>query len=505
MNKKRDRFGTRLGFLLVSAGCAIGLGNIWKFPYITGKFGGGAFVVLYLIFLLILGIPVLTIELALGRGSQKTIIEGYKKLEKPGSKWHIHGWFCLAGCYLLMMFYAPVAGWMVDYFWKFLTGGFSEVSGLVAAGTDAAAVQAGVEGVFGGMLGDPLEMILFGGIVVAGSFLVCMAGLQKGVERVTKYMMIGLFSLILILIVRSFMLPGAGEGLKFYLLPDFGKAAEAGLSTVASAAMNQAFFTLSIGIASMEIFGSYMNHDKAILGEAVRITVLDTVVAMSAGLIIFPAVFTYGLDAGSGPALIFLTLPQIFVNMAGGRLWGTLFFLFMSFAALSTVIAVFENLIAAWIDSFGVSRKKATIWNLVLMLVLTLPCIFGFNIWKDATATYTNTAGELVTLDIQGIEDFIVSNILLPGGGILYTVFSGFHFGWGFDKFRNEANQGEGLKVPEWMRYIIVFVLPLLILLILVQGLMRPVNVIAGIVLSVGIAVLEIYEAVWLVRQKKAE
>lgn len=493
--EKRESFGTRLGFLLVSAGCAIGLGNIWKFPYITGQYGGAAFVVIYLICLVIIGIPVLSMELTLGRASGQTIVNAYKKLEGKGGYWHIHGWFCAAGCYILMMFYVPVAGWMLNYFWKFVSGQFVEISAMTAANASFDTAAA-VNDVFGALMAKPWEMILFMGIVCVGCFAVCLMGLQKGVERVTKYMMLGLFALILVLIVHSFTLGGAKEGLSFYLIPDFKAASEAGLGTVASAAMSQAFFTLSIGIASMEIFGSYMSKEKSILGESIRITILDTVVAISAGLIIFPAVFTYNVDAAAGPPLIFVTLPTIFAHMPGGRLWGALFFVFMSFAALSTVIAVFENLIATLMDSFGMSRRKATIINVIAMLVLTLPCIFGFNIWKNV---------QWHGMDIQGIEDFIVSNLLLPTGGLIYTIFCVYHYGWTFENFLTAVNEGNGLKFPAWSRYFLVFVLPPLITFVLIQGLFDPLNKIFGVLLGSIILALYLQEGRYLYLKKKRE
>ena len=350
---QRESFKSRLGFLLVSAGCAIGIGNVWKFPFITGQNGGGVFVFFYLLFLVIMGAPVLAMELSVGRASRKSVIQGYKALEPKGSKWHVHGWFCIAGCYLLMMYYTTVSGWMLDYFVKFLTGKFDTVKADV------------VPNVFTDMLGNTGEMALFMIVTVAAGILVCSIGIQNGVERISKVMMLCLLALIVILAVHSLLLPGAKEGVKFYLLPDFKRAMDNGIGAAITAAMNQSFFTLSIGISSMEIFGSYLSKDYSIGGESLRICVLDTFVAIMSGLIIFPACFSYGIETTAGPSLIFITLPQVFIHMAGGRIWGTLFFLFMTFASLSTVIAVFENLIAACIDNFGWSRGKSSIINLL--------------------------------------------------------------------------------------------------------------------------------------------
>ena len=369
---KRESFGSRLGFLLVSAGCAIGIGNVWRFPYITGKNGGGYFVLFYLICLLLLGVPVLTMELAVGRGSRKSAVLGYRALEKPGSKWHIHGWFCLIGCYLLMMYYTTVTGWMVNYFCKFLTGSFH-------AGMSTEEIS----GMFGTMLSSPGSMALFTEIVVVAGLIVCSFGLQKGLERVTKVMMLALLCLILVLAVHSLTLSGAAEGLKFYLLPSVDSIRANGLGSLITDAMNQAFFTLSLGIAAMEIFGSYMSEEHTLPGEAVRICALDTFVALMAGAIIFPACFTFGVTPDNGPSLIFQTLPPLFVNMSGGRFWGTLFFLFMVFASFSTVLAVFENIIAICMDTFGWERRKAVVINGLLLAVLSLPCVFGYNIWSS--------------------------------------------------------------------------------------------------------------------------
>ena len=457
---KRENFQSRLGFLLVSAGCAIGIGNVWKFPYVTGENGGGVFVLFYLLFLILMGAPVLTMELAVGRASGKSAVLGYKALERPGSKWHIHGWFCLLGCYLLMMYYTTVSGWMLGYFFKFASGTFSGMA------------SEAVDGVFGAMLASPGEMTLWMAATVLAGFLVCSFGLQKGLERITKVMMLGLLGLIVLLAVHSLLLPGAAEGTKFYLLPDFQRAREAGLGQVVTAAMNQAFFTLSLGIAAMEIFGSYMSKDHTLPGEAVRICCLDTFVALMSGLIIFPACFSFGVEPDAGPSLIFITLPKVFVNMAGGRLWGTLFFLFMTFASFSTVIAVFENLLASCIDNFGWSRKKAVIFNCALILLASLPCVLGYNLWYFEAVLPNGAVGQVLD-----IEDFLVSNLLLPLGSLIYLLFCVTPWGWKYDNYLAEANTGRGLKLPSrglpkyLMQFYLCVVLPVLILVILIQGL----------------------------------
>ena len=450
---ERESFRSRLGFLLVSAGCAIGIGNVWRFPYIAGKNGGGYFVLFYLICLLVMGVPVLTMELAVGRASRKSAILSYKKLEKPGQKWHIHGWFCLAGCYLLMMYYTTVTGWMVSYFGRFLTGAFTE--GMTAEA---------VSGVFGTLLSSPGEMAIWTEIVVLLGFVVCSFGLRNGLERISKIMMMALLALIALLAVHSLTLPGAKEGMKFYLLPSVDSIRENGIGNLIVDAMNQAFFTLSLGIAAMEIFGSYLSEQHALAGEAVRICALDTLVALMAGTIIFPACFSFGVKPNQGASLIFETLPNVFVNMKGGRLWGTLFFLFMTFASFSTVIAVFENLLASCIDNFGWSRKKAAVFNCVFILAASLPCVLGYNVWSG----FHPLPGK----DVLDTEDFLVSNLLLPIGSLVYLLFCVSKWGWGFDKYLAEANTGEGLKMSPRLKPYFQFVLPVLILVILVVGLL---------------------------------
>ena len=449
---KRENFNSRIGFILVSAGCAIGIGNVWRFPTITGQYGGGYFVLFYLICLVIMGIPVMTMELAVGRASRKSAVRAYQTLEKPGQKWHIHGWFCLIGCYLLMMYYTSVTGWMVDYFCKFLTGRFT-------AGMDSEQIN----GVFGQMLSSPGELTLYMVIVVVAGFLICSIGVQKGLERITKVMMVALLALIVVLAIHSLTLPGAAEGMKFYLLPSADSIRANGLGHTITATMNQAFFTLSLGIAAMEIFGSYMSREHTLAGEATRICILDTFVALMSGVIIFPACFSYGVRPDDGTSLIFKTLPNVFVNMQGGRLWGTLFFLFMIFASFSTVLAVFENLLAFAVDTFGISRKKASVIGCIAILVLSMPCVLGFNVW-----------GDLQLIGGRGVldsEDFLVSNLLLPIGSIIYLLFCVSRWGWGFDHYLEEANTGAGPKLPRWLRPYFRYVLPVLIVIILVQGL----------------------------------
>lgn len=447
---KRESFKSRLGFLLIAAGCAIGIGNVWRFPYIAGNYGGGVFVLFYLIFLVIVAVPVLTMELAIGRASRKSTISAYNELEKPGQKWHIHGGFALAGNYLLMMFYTTVAGWMLSYMVKFIKNDF--------AGLDTA----GVGQVFNDLLANPLEMGGWALFTVVFGFLVCSLGLQKGLERISKVMMVALLLLIVLLAIRSVTLDGAMEGLEFYLKPDFGKMVDYGVFNTLVAAMNQSFFTMSLGIGAMLIFGSYMSKDRALLGEAGRIAALDTFVAIVSGLIIFPACFAFDVNPDQGPSLIFVTLPNVFNAMGGGRFWGALFFLFMAFASLSTVLAVFENIIACFMDKWNMSRGKACLINGILLAFLSMPCVLGFNVWSDFTIAGKN---------IQDMEDFAVSNILLPLGSLIYLLFCVSRVGWGFKNYQKEANTGEGAKVPNWIRGYVTFVLPVLIAVILILGL----------------------------------
>lgn len=449
---KRESFKSRLGFILISAGCAIGIGNVWKFPYVVGQNGGGFFVLFYLFFLVAVGVPVLTMEFAVGRASGKSVIRGYEALEPKKSKWHLHGYAALFGNYMLMMFYTTVAGWMISYFYRFLINDFK--------GLDTK----GVTDKFSHMLSDPKGMTFWMAVIVIIGFVICSFGLQAGVEKISKPMMLGLLALIVVLAVNSILLPGGTSGLKFYLIPDWKKVEEVGLFNVIIAAMNQAFFTLSLGIGAMEIFGSYMGKDHTLFGESMRIAALDTFVAIMSGLIIFPACFAYGINPGAGPELIFITLPNVFIQMPGGRIWGTFFFLFMTFAAFSTIIAVFENIIACCMDKWNLSRKKSAFINGVIILIASLPAVFGYNIWSSFQP---RGAGSTV-LDL---EDFIVSNLLLPGGSLIFLLFCVTKWGWGFDKYLEETNTGVGVKFPRALRGYVTFVLPIIILVILVLGL----------------------------------
>ena len=449
--EKREKFSSRLGFILISAGCAIGLGNVWRLPYITGKYGGGVFVLIYLFFLIAMGLPVVVMEFATGRASQKSITKSYDVLEPKGTKWHIHKYFAFAGNFLLMMFYTTVAGWMLAYFYKMLTGEF--------VGADSAKIGQ----IFGELTTNRNEMIFWMILISVLGLLVCSLGLVKGVEKITKPMMLCLFVILLVLIVRAVTLPNAMEGLSFYLKPDVSKIKEAGLGEVLFAAMGQAFFTLSIGIGSLSIFGSYLNKERALTGEAISVMVLDTAVAIMSGLIIFPACFAFGINPGEGPGLVFVTLPNVFNSMAGSRVWGTLFFLFMTFAAFSTVIAVFQNIIACARDLWGWSLKRSTLINGVLLLVLSLPCILGMTDWSNVT---------ILGKSIMDFEDFIVSNNLLPLGAVVFLLFCTTKYGWGWKNFLEEANAGKGMKFPAYKayRFYLTFILPVVILYLTVQA-----------------------------------
>ena len=449
---QRENFKSRLGFILISAGCAIGIGNVWKFPYVAGQNGGGIFVLFYLLFLVMVGVPVLTMEFAVGRASKKSVVGCFQKLEKKGSKWHLHGYAALIGNYILMMFYTTVAGWMISYFYRYLK---NDLSGL-----DTKAVA----GEFSKMLDNPGWMAFWMAVIVIAGFLICSLGLQAGVEKISKPMMLGLLVLIVALAVHSIMLEGGEAGLKFYLIPDWQKVKEVGLFNVIIAALNQAFFTLSIGMGSMEIFGSYMNRKHTLFGESLRIAILDTFVAIVSGLIIFPACFAYGVDPKAGPELIFITLPNVFSTMPGGRFWGCLFFLFMTFASFSTIIAVFENIIACCMDKWNIGRKKASLINGVVILIASLPCVLGFNVWSSFQP---RGAGSTV-LDL---EDFIVSNLLLPVGSLIFLLFCVTKWGWGFDKYLEETNTGKGIKFPKALRGYVTYVVPCIIIIILIMGL----------------------------------
>ncbi len=446
--ENRERLSSRIGFILISVGCAVGLGNVWRFPYITGKYGGAAFVLIYLVFLVILGLPIMVMEFSVGRASKRSAARSFHVLEPKGSKWHLASWPIMAGNYVLMMFYTTVGGWMLIYIKKMLAGEF------VGENIDTAAI-------FNDMLASPSAMVTGMLLVVIIGTAVCSVGLQKGVERITKWKMSLLFVILIMLCIRSVTLSGAAEGLSFYLVPDFSKIAEAGIGNVLYGAMGQAFFTLSLGIGAMAIFGSYVNRDRSLTGEALNVCILDTVVAFLAGLIIFPACFAFEVNPGEGPGLVFVTLPNIFNQMAGGRVWGTLFFVFMSFAALSTVIAVFQNLISFYQDLWGFGRGKAALINGLVMAVLSLPCALGFNLWSNV---------RLFGFDIQGFEDFIVSNNILPLGSLIYLMFCTFRYGWGWDKFTAEADTGNGVRFPKWARFYVTYVLPVIVLIIFVMG-----------------------------------
>lgn len=448
--EERDSFKSRLGFILVSAGCAIGIGNVWKFPYMTGEYGGAVFVLFYLLFLIILGIPVVTMELAVGRASRKSAMRGFEKLQPKGTFWHWHGWVCLLGTFVLMIYYTTISGWMVDYFYRFITGSFSGMNPQQVAD------------VFVSMVANPWELIIFMGINVLVGFLVCAGGVAKSLEKVTKFMMLGLLGLIVILAVNSMLLPGGEKGLEFYLLPDWNRAMEAGIGNVMAGAMNQAFFTLSVGQGSMEIFASYMGRDRSLTGEAIQITLLDTFVAIMAGLIIFPACFAFGVEPTEGPSLIFVALPNIFIDMPMGQIWGSLFFLFMTFASFSTVTAVFEGLIGNCMDNFGWKRKNTVLILLPLVFFGSIPCILGFNAWQDV-----HIWGNMGILDA---EDFLVSTLILPLGSIVFALFCVTKYGWGFDKYLDEVNTGKGMKMPRWIKPYFQYVLPLLILFVFIKG-----------------------------------
>ncbi|MGI6501171.1 MAG: sodium-dependent transporter [Anaerostipes sp.] len=448
---KREKFSSRLGFILISAGCAIGLGNVWRFPYIVGQYGGAAFVLIYMLFLVILGLPIVIMEFSVGRASQRSVALSFDALEPKNSKWHLVKYIAIAGNYLLMMFYTTVAGWMIMYFFKMLKGDF--------VGMKSSQVSAE----FNQILSKPILMIVFMVLVVCLCFLVCGGGLVNGVEKITKIMMVSLLVLMVVLAVHSIFMEGAGEGLKFYLKPDFNKMLENGAGEAILAAMGQAFFTLSIGIGALAVFGSYIGKDHRLTGEAVSVTLLDTSVALMAGLIIFPACFAYDIRPDAGPSLIFITLPNVFLHMPGGRIWGTLFFLFMSFAALSTVIAVFQNIIAFATDLTGCSKKKAIIFNMLALILLSLPCILGFNILSHFAPFGAGTT-------VLDLEDFLVSNNILPIGSIIYLLFCTSRYGWGFDNFMKEANEGKGWKFPRIVRGYVTYVLPVIVLVIFIQG-----------------------------------
>lgn len=449
---QRENFKSRLGFILISAGCAIGIGNVWKFPYVAGQNGGGIFVLFYLLFLVMVGAPALTMEFAVGRASRKSVLGCYQELEPRGSKWHLHGYVALLGNYVIMMFYTTVAGWMVSYFYRFLVNDFK--------GLDTK----GVSDKFDHMLSNPWSMGFWMVLIVVVGILICSMGLQNGVEKISKPMMIGLLGLIAILAVNSVMLEGGIEGVKFYLVPNWKKVHEVGLLNVIIAAMNQAFFTLSVGMGGMEIFGSYMDRERSLFGESLQIAWLDTFVALMSGLIIFPACFAYGINPGAGPELIFITLPNVFVQMPGGRFWGALFFLFMTFAAFSTIIGVFENIIASCMDKWEISRKKSSLINGIIILISSVPAVLGYNVWKGFQPRGAGST-------ILDLEDFLVSNLILPGGAIVFLLFCMTKWGWGFENYLAETNTGKGLKMPRILRGYLTYVMPCIILVIIILGL----------------------------------
>ena len=450
---EREKFSSRLGFILVSAGCAIGLGNVWKFPYMCGQYGGAAFILIYLVFLAILGFPIMVCEFSVGRGSQKSCATSFKVLEPEGTRWHTYSYIGMAGNYLLMMFYTTVAGWMLYYFWRCLTGEFTNTP----LNTEQISEK------FNTLLQSPATLTFWMIVTVILAFGICSLGVQKGVEKITKIMLLLLLGLIVILAIHSTLLPGAKAGIRFYLVPDFHSMVEKGIGNVIFAAMSQAFFTLSIGMGSMAIFGSYLDKSRSLTGEALSITILDTFVALMAGLIIIPACFAYGIEPDAGPSLIFITLPNIFNQMSGGRIWGILFFLFLSFAALSTVIAVFENIISFAIDLWGWSRKKAVLVNIIAIIVLSMPCILGYNILAGFHPLGSGTT-------IMDLEDFLISSNVLPLGSLVYVMFCTTRYGWGFDNFLAEADSGNGLRFPHHLRWHMTYIIPTVVVFIYLKG-----------------------------------
>lgn len=452
--QEREKFASRLGFVLISAGCAIGLGNVWRFPYITGMYGGAAFVIIYLFFLVILGLPIMVMEFSVGRASQKSAAKSFEVLEPKGTKWHLYSYGAMIGNYMLMMFYTTIGGWMIAYFFKMVKGDFVGLS------------PSQIEGVFGQLTSQPVTMLFWMILAVVISMLICSRGLQNGVEKITKFMMLCLLVVMVLLVIRSVTLPNSETGLRFYLMPDFKKLLEGGSGGVSEtifAAMGQAFFTLSLGIGAMAIFGSYIGKERSLTGEAISVTVLDTAVAIMAGLIIFPACFAFNVNPKSGPSLIFITLPNVFNSMPGGRLWGSLFFVFMSFAALSTIIAVFENIISFGIDLWGWTRKKSVIVNLILIIILSLPCLLGFNVLSGFQPFGEGS-------NVLDLEDFIVSNNLLPLGSLVYLLFCTSKYGWGWNNFITEADEGKGIKFPKWIRIYVSYILPVIVLYIFIKG-----------------------------------
>lgn len=448
---KREKFGSRLGFILVSAGCAIGLGNVWKFPYMAGQYGGAAFILIYLLFLVILGMPIIVCEFSVGRASQKSIATSYNVLEPEGTRWHLTRWFSIAGNYLLVMFYSMVGGWMLYYCFRMASGEFSGISTKQVADK------------FESMLVSPGTLLFWTILVILISFGICSIGLQKGVEKIMKTTMLCLLAIMIVLAFRSVTLPGASEGLEFYLIPDFGKVIENGIGNVVFGAMSQAFFTLSIGMGGMAIFGSYLDKSRSLAGESLSIVLLDTFVALTAGLIVFPACFAFGVEPSAGSGLVFITLPNIFTQMSGGQLWGALFFLFLFFAALSTIVGVFENIVSFGMDLFGFSRRKSVLINIALIIILSIPCILGFNVWSEFQPLGNGST-------IMDLEDFLVSNNILPLGSVVYLLFCTHKNGWGWDNFMLEANSGNGLKFPQKIRGYMTWILPWIVVIIYLKG-----------------------------------
>lgn len=448
---KREKFGSRLGFILVSAGCAIGLGNVWKFPYMAGQYGGAAFILIYLLFLVILGMPIIVCEFSVGRASQKSIAASYNVLEPEGSRWHYTRWFAIAGNYLLVMFYSMVGGWMLYYCFRMAKGEFTGIT------TETVTEK------YQSMLQSPGTLLFWTILVILISFGICSIGLQKGVEKIMKTTMLCLLAIMVVLAVRSVTLPGASEGLKFYLIPDFKRVIDNGLGNVVFGAMSQAFFTLSIGMGGMAIFGSYLDKSRSLTGESLSIVLLDTFVALTAGLIVFPACFAFDVEPGAGPGLVFITLPNIFTQMPGGRFWGALFFLFLFFAALSTIVGVFENIVSFGMDLFGLSRRKSVGINIAAIILLSIPCILGFNVLSGLQPLGSGST-------VMDLEDFLVSNNILPLGSVIYLLFCTHKNGWGWKHFIQEANSGNGLKFPTKVRFYMTHILPWIVVVIYLKG-----------------------------------
>ena len=448
---ERETLASRLGFILLSAGCAIGLGNVWRFPYITGQYGGAVFVLIYLLCLVLIGLPVMVMEFSIGRASRRNVAEALRILEPEGTRWHLYGPVAIAGNYLLMMFYTVITGWLFYYFISAIAGSFDSLD------------AAGAEAFFSSVQADPILQTAFMAIGVIIGFAICMGGLRNSVEKASKIMMLGLLAIMLVLVGNSVLLPGGGEGLRFYLVPDFSRAMDAGLSEVIFAAMSQAFFTLSVGMGGMEIFGSYIGKEQSLTGEASRIIALDTSVAIMAGLIIFPACFAFGVNPGSGPGLLFVTLPNIFSQMSGGRIWGALFFLFMSFAAMTTLIAVFENIIAYWMDCHGWTRRTAALVNMAAIIILSVPCVLGYNVLSSFHPFGPSS-------QILDLEDFLISSTIMPLGSLLFVIFCSHKCGWGWRNFIAEADEGQGMKFPSWMKGYVRWVLPAIVAVIFIKG-----------------------------------